>query len=89
MAGGSDGKAILSDGKAILDPEQMEAEVVVVRDKHCPPEEEAEVVRATLRSVQTHATTHHHVELLGRCDKEDSPAHWRRCRGNCRWPESH
>ena len=44
MAGGS-------DGKAILDPEQMEAEVVVVRDKHCPPEEEAEVVRATARSV--------------------------------------
>ena len=30
-------------------------EVVVVRDKRCPPEEEAEVVRATPRSVQTHA----------------------------------
>ena len=36
--------------------EVAEAEdVVVVRDKRCPPEEEAEVVRATLRSVQTHA----------------------------------
>ena len=30
-------------------------EVVVVRDKRCPPEGEAEVVRATPRSVQTHA----------------------------------
>ena len=36
-------------------PPEEEAEVVVVRDKRCPPEEEAEVVRATLRSVQTHA----------------------------------
>ena len=36
------------------EPEE-EAEVVVVRDKRCPQEEEAEVVRATLRSVQTHA----------------------------------
>lgn len=36
--------------------EVAEAEdVVAVRDKRCPPEEEAEVVRATLRSVQTHA----------------------------------
>ena len=30
-------------------------EVVVVRDKRCPPEVEAEVMRATPRSVQTHA----------------------------------
>lgn len=36
-------------------PLQTELEVVVVRDKRCPPEEEAEVVRATPRSVQTHA----------------------------------
>ena len=34
---------------------EVQWEVVVVRDKRCPPEEEAEVVRATLRSVQTHA----------------------------------
>ena len=35
----------------VVEPE----DVVVVRDKRCPPEEEAEVVRATLRSVQMHA----------------------------------
>ena len=34
---------------------EVQWEVVVVRDKRCPPEEEAEVVRATPRSVQTHA----------------------------------
>ena len=34
---------------------EVQWEVVVVREKRCPPEEEAEVVRATLRSVQTHA----------------------------------
>ena len=34
---------------------EMQWEVVVLRDKRCPPEEEAEVVRATPRSVQTHA----------------------------------
>ena len=41
----------------------------MVRDKHCPPEEEAEVVRATLRSVQTHSglsdvLANDHVHLL-------------------------
>ena len=39
---------------------EVQWEVVVVRDKRCPPEEEAEVVRATPRSVQTHAA---HEEL--------------------------
>ena len=34
---------------------EVQWEVVVLRDKRCPPEEEAEVVRATPRSVQTHA----------------------------------
>ena len=34
---------------------EVQWEVVVVRDKRCPPEEEAEVVQATPRSVQTHA----------------------------------
>ena len=34
---------------------EVQWEVVVVRDKRCPPEEEAEMVRATPRSVQTHA----------------------------------
>ena len=36
---------------------EVQWEVVVVRNKRCPPEEEAVVVgvRATLRSVQTHA----------------------------------
>ena len=34
---------------------EVQWEVVVVRDKRCPPEEEAEVVRTTPRSVQTHA----------------------------------
>ena len=34
---------------------EVQWEVVVVRDKRCPPEEEAEVVWATLRSVQIHA----------------------------------
>ena len=34
---------------------EVQWEVVVVRDKRCPPEKEAEVVRATPRSVQTHA----------------------------------
>ena len=34
---------------------EVQWEVVVARDKRCPPEEEAEVVRATPRSVQTHA----------------------------------
>ena len=34
---------------------EVQWEVAVVRDKRCPPEEEAEVVRATPRSVQTHA----------------------------------
>ena len=34
---------------------EVQWEVVVVRDKRCPPEEEAEGVRATPRSVQTHA----------------------------------
>ena len=34
---------------------EVQWEVVVVRDKRCPPEEEAEVVLATPRSVQTHA----------------------------------
>jgi hypothetical protein len=34
---------------------EVQWEVVVVRDKRCPPEEEAEVVRATPRSVQTNA----------------------------------
>ena len=34
---------------------EVQWEVVVVRDKRCSPEEEAEVVRATPRSVQTHA----------------------------------
>ena len=35
---------------------EVQWEVVVVRDKRCQPEEEAEVVRATPRSVQTHET---------------------------------
>ena len=34
---------------------EVQWEVVVLRDKRCPPEEEAEMVRATPRSVQTHA----------------------------------
>ena len=34
---------------------EVQWEVVVLRDKRCPPEEAAEVVRATPRSVQTHA----------------------------------
>ena len=34
---------------------EVQWEVVVVRHKRCPPEEEAEMVRATPRSVQTHA----------------------------------
>ena len=34
---------------------EVQWEVVVLRDKRCPPEEEAEVVRATPRSVPTHA----------------------------------
>ena len=34
---------------------EVQWEVVVVRDKRCPLEEEALVVRATPRSVQTHA----------------------------------
>ena len=34
---------------------EVQWEVVVLRDKRCPPEEEAEVVLATPRSVQTHA----------------------------------
>ena len=34
---------------------EVQWEVVVVRDKRCPPEEEAEVVRAAPRSVRTHA----------------------------------
>ena len=34
---------------------EVQWEAVVLRDKRCPPEEEAEVVQATPRSVQTHA----------------------------------
>ena len=43
---------------------EVQWEVVVVRDKRCPPEEEAEVVRATPRSVQTHAA-HEEPGALG------------------------
>ena len=38
----------------VVDAEEL-VEVVVVRDKRCPPEEGAEVVLATPRSVPTHA----------------------------------
>ena len=40
---------------ALQTEREVQWEVVVVRDKRCPPEEETEVVRATPRSVQTHA----------------------------------